>query len=213
MLLGKSWLLFIVIVAASGLGGGAYAAWTASLHVEGTIQTGNVAVVWDMQEENEFVGILDPQTGELVDRPIPPDKDVTVCTSDLEPGQTATTVNFQVLNSYPSYTCQINLGGLVTGSVPVHVSNIQRRALDGTGADILDSEMNLNVVLTRKVEVADGVFRCDLGNPVGDGTQLHRGDRFCAIIDVHMTEEAQQEHNYTGSLWIDLIQWNFTGGQ
>ncbi|MDA1298324.1 MAG: SipW-dependent-type signal peptide-containing protein [Chloroflexi bacterium] len=66
LLLTKSWLMFIVVVAAAGLGGGAYAAWTASLHVEGTIQTGNVDVVWDMQDEREFVGVLDPQTGQVV---------------------------------------------------------------------------------------------------------------------------------------------------
>lgn len=213
LLFAKSWLLFIVIVAAASLGGGAYAAWTASLHVEGTIQTGNVDVVWDMQDEREFVGILDPLTGQVVNGPVPADKDVADCTSDLEPGAVAQTVSFQVLNAYPSYTCEITLGALVTGSVPVHISNITREVLDSAGNDVLDTEINMDVDLTRKIEVDEGVFRCDLSQPIGISTQLHRGDRFCAIISVHATMNAQQNHSYTGSLWIDLIQWNFAGAQ
>lgn len=213
LLFTKSWLLFIVVVAAAGIGGGAYAAWTASLHVEGTIQTGNVDVVWDMQSDREFVGILDPATGQVVNSPIPAGKDVADCLSSLEPGATDRIVNFQVINAYPSYTCEITLGALVTGSVPVHISNIKREVLDAAGSPVLDSELNMNVELTRKIEVDEGVFRCDSSQPVGISTQLHRGDRFCAIISVHATENAQQNHNYAGSLWIDLIQWNFAGTQ
>ncbi len=213
LLFAKSWVLFIVIVAASGIGGGAYAAWTASLHVEGTIQTGNVDVVWDMQSDREFVGILDPATGQVVNSPIPAGKDVADCFSDLQPDTTARTVKFEVSNAYPSYTCEITLGALVTGSVPVHISSIKREVLDAEGNQVLDNELNMDVELNRKIEVDQGVFRCDPNQPVGISTQLHRGDRFCAIISIHATMAAQQSHNYTGSLWIDLIQWNFAGAQ
>ncbi len=210
--LGKSWALFIVIVAIAGLAGGAYAAWTSSLHVEGTIETGNVDVVWDMQEDREFVGILDPATGQVVNSPIPAGKDVAGCISDLQPNTTARTVKFEVTNAYPSYTCEITLGALVAGSVPVHISSIEREAVDAADNSVLDTELNVNVELTRKIEVDQDTFRCDLDQPVGINTQLHRGDRLCAIISIHATMAAQQNHNYTGSLWIDLIQWNFAGG-
>ncbi len=215
-LLTKSWLVFVVVVAAAGVGGGAYAAWTASLHVEGTIQTGSVDVVWDMQDDQESVGILNPTTGQVVDQPIPAGKDVADCVSSLQPGETAETVTFRVVNAYPSYTCTITLGGIVNGSVPVHINDIQIMATDRlTGADVLDTEMNVNVLLTRKFpdDNSETGFVCDRQQPVVINTQLHRGDRFCAIISVHATMDAQQNHDYLGGVWIDLIQWNFAGTQ
>ena len=80
-------------------------------------------------------------------------------------------------------------------------------------AERVDKELNMNVDLMRKNEVEPGIFDCNPEQPVEIGTQLHRGDRFCAIISIHATEAAQQNHTYTGSLWIDLIQWNFSGQQ
>lgn len=208
--LNKGWAIFLVIVSASGIGGGAYAAWTASLHVEGTVQTGDVDVVWDMQSDAEFVGIFDLATGQVVNGPIPVGKDFSDCLSSLEPGTIDRTVSFQLVNAFPSYTCEITLGALVSGSVPVHISNIEQEVLDAAGNPVLDTEINMNVEFTRKTEVDEGVFRCELDQPVEVGTQLHRGDRFCAIISVHATENARQEHTYSGSLLIDLIQWNFS---
>ena len=93
---GKAWLTFAVIVTAAGLGGGAYAAWTASLHVEGTLKTGNVDVVWDQQEDREFVEILQPD-GTLAALPVPEDKQgTTTCRSDLEPDSTSRIVKVEV---------------------------------------------------------------------------------------------------------------------
>ncbi len=208
--LSRGWAVFVVVVAASGIGGGAYAAWTASLHVEGTIQTGAVDVVWDMQEDGKFVGILDPATGELVNSPIPAGKDVADCISSLEPGTVDRTVSFRVTNAYPSFTCVIVLGALVSGSVPAHISDITQEFLDEAGNPVLDTELETNVLFTHKIEIGDGEFQCDLDRPIEVGLQLHRGDRFCTIITIHATEAAQQNQNYTGSIWIDLIQWNFS---
>ncbi len=209
--LSKGWAAFVVVIAVAGIGGGAYAAWTASLHVEGTIQTGAVDIAWDMQDEREFVGVLDPATGQIVNSPIPPGSGSAICISSLQPGTTDRTVSFQVLDAYPTYTCEITLGALVTGSVPVHVTNIEQELLDAAGNPALATEVGMNIDLTRKFEVSPGVFNCDLDQPVGISTQLHQGDRICAIINVHVTEDAPQDHSYTGSLRIDLIQWNFSG--
>ena len=112
-ILPKGWMLFLVVTVAMGLAGGAYAAWTTALHVEGTVTTGSVDAVWDMQDEVESVGIFDPATGQIAQRPIPEGKDVADCISDLEPGAEARTVNFQVINAYPSYTCVIIMGAYI----------------------------------------------------------------------------------------------------
>lgn len=205
----------MVVTASLGLAGGGYAAWTTSLHVEGTVQTGSVDAIWDMQEDNQFVGIFNPATGQIVDSPVPPEKDIARCLSDLEQqGGTARVVRFQVVNAYPSYTCEIIMGGIVDGSIPVHVSRIERMAADQFGNNVIGTELNLDVRLTRKVQIPDTSppqFQCDDQQPIGISTQLHRGDRFCAIIRIHANQIAKQNHLYTGGVWIDLIQWNLAG--
>lgn len=209
----KGWFLFLTATVALGLAGAGYAAWTASLHVEGTVTTGNVGVVWDQQEEVESVGVLN-SSGVVVDQPIPPEKDIADCQSDLQPGQTAELVRFKVTGAWPSYTCTIILGGIVTGSVPVHISDIQRMATDGqTGEAVPSSVLEVDVAFTRKVPVEPSGFRCDRLQPLGISSQLHRGDRFCALIRIHPQQPAKMSHTYTGGVWINFIQWNMAGEQ
>jgi hypothetical protein len=210
--LGRGWLLFLVATVALGGAGAGYAAWTASLHVEGTIQTGSVDAVWDQQTDREFVGILNPQTGLVVDGPIPEGKDVADCESSLQEGQVTRIVNFVVSNAYPSYTCEVTVGAIVLGSVPVHISQVRTMATDAAGTDVVGKELDVSVRLTRKVATTDG-FECLTEQPIGVSTQLHRGDRFCAIIRIHPRQAAKQNHTYKGGVWIDLIQWNLAGEQ
>lgn len=210
--IGRGWLLFLVATVSLGGAGAGYAAWTASLHVEGTIQTGSVDAVWDQQTDREFVGILNPQTGLVVDGPIPEGKDVSDCVSSLQEGQVTRLVNFTVSNAYPSYTCEITVGAIVQGSVPVHISQIRTMATDAAGVDVVGTELDVSVRLTRKIATTAG-FECLLEQPIGVSTQLHRGDRFCAIIRIHPRQAAKQNHTYKGGVWIDLIQWNLAGEQ
>ncbi len=216
LILSKGWVMFLLATVALGIAGAGYAAWTASLHVEGTVRTGNVDVVWDQQEDRDFVEVLQPD-GSMVAQPVPDDKrGAADCKSDLQPGQTAHVVNVQVSGAYPSYSCVVLVGAIVTGSVPVHISKIDIMATDAaTGADALNKEVTVDVIMGRKFPdpTSNTKFRCDFRAPVGVSTQLHRGDRFCALMRIHVNQTAKQSHNYTAGLWIDLIQWNEAAAQ
>ncbi len=210
LLTSRGWLLFLVVTVALGLAGGGYAAWTTALRVEGIIETGSVGAAWDQQSERELVGVVDPATGEVVEVPIeqvPVLKDVADCVSDLDPGETAQVVNFQVTNAYPSYTCEITLGAIITGSIPVHIASIERTATDEAGEDVLDEELSVGVAVTRKAP--DGT--CDPSQPLGVSSQLHSGDRICVIIRLHVEEQARMAHVYQGSVTVGLVQWNLAG--
>ncbi len=206
----RGWLLFLVVTVALGLAGGGYAAWTTALRVEGTIETGSVGAAWDQRSERELVGVVDPATGQVVELPmeqVPALKDVAQCVSDLEEGQQAQVVHFQVTNAFPSYTCEITLGAIITGSIPVHIASIERTATDEAGDDVLDEELSVSVAVTRKAP--DGA--CDPSQPLGISSQLHSGDRICVIVRLHVEEQAQMAHVYQGSVSIGLVQWNLAG--
>lgn len=206
--LSKGWILFLIVTVGLGLAGGGYAAWTASLRLQGEVRTGSVDAVWDQQRDRESVEVLDPQTGELVARPVPPEKDIADCVSDLQPGQAVRTVGFTVTNAYPSYTCEIEMGGRIVGSVPVHISRIAAVARDAAGNNVLHTELNVDVRVTRKVE-----GECDLSTDLRVSSQLHEGDQFCVIVRLHAKEAAKQGHTYTAGVELEFIQWNLAGRQ
>ncbi len=207
----RGWVLFLIITVVLGLAGGAYAAWASTLRLEGEVRTADVDAMWVLLEAQvkESVEVLDPETGEPVPQPIPPENDVADCLLDPEPGDVARTVRFQMVNAFPSYTCEITLAARITGTLPVQVSAVRLAATDADGDDVLGREVEVEARLVRRVpdDTAPSGFACDPGQPLDTGAPLSNGDGFCAIVRVHLTPESRMEHVYTAEVTLELAQW------
>ncbi len=208
----KGWMLFLAITMVLGLAGGAYAAWASTLRLEGEVRTAEVDAVWVLLEApvKESVEVLDPETGEPVPQPIPPENDVADCLLDLGPGDVARTVRFQMVNAFPSYTCEITLAASITGTLPVQVSAVRLSATDADGDDVLGREVEVEARLVRRVpdDASPSGFACDPGQPLDTGGPLSNGDSFCASVRVHLTPESRMEHVYTAEVTLELAQWS-----
>lgn len=197
---------------ALSLGGGVYAAWAESLHLGGTVYTSSVDAVWDYQEEREYIEAGVPARGRPVSPPIPTRNRGTECTSDLEPGQSARTVRFRVSKAHPSYTCEVTLGAHIIGSLPVHITRVEATATDGEGNDVLGSDLEVGVALASRMPDTESPsgFRCDRDAPLDIGAQLHNGDRFCAIVGLHLNPRSRMNHTYNAAVRVELTQWNLS---
>lgn len=99
-------ILFICLALILTLGtlGVGYALWSDDLYIDGTIETGDVAVEWS------YGIIYDTE---------PPEKDVSWATSLIS----GDTFLVDIFNAYPSITYYIEFDIHSTGSVPVHLDD------------------------------------------------------------------------------------------
>lgn len=140
---GKPAILLVVFAVLIAVGGLAYAHWTTSSYIEGSINTGNVFVGWGYEPGTDDDGNLanDPTGGDdggglyaappghrnPADSSADPSdghtyarytKDVGACYAGIG-GEQGEALQFWVDNSYPSYHCHVFAEAVNHGSVPV----------------------------------------------------------------------------------------------
>ena len=106
-------LSIVAVIALSTLGVG-YAMWSETLHVGGTVTTGtfDVKLYLNNQSVVELVsGVLESSTPEA--------KDVADCSAQLGPGLNS--LDIQVTDAFPSYTCAVTFRVYSNGTIPAHV--------------------------------------------------------------------------------------------
>lgn len=103
-------LLAIAVVVALALVGVAYAWWSETLTINGTVQTGVVNV--------EFRNASDDDNG------IDPgyDKNVADCTESVSEDGNSMTI--AITNGYPSYTCTVSYAFSNPGTIPVKLQSV-----------------------------------------------------------------------------------------
>jgi hypothetical protein len=107
--------LFAVLVLSVALAGSAYAAWTATINVTGSVSTGNVAV-----QVTEVVG----------------------SNSQIDVAWTADSFDVDVVNAYPGWIGQVEVTVANTGSLPVIIGAI---SVTEDGSSSLDDYLIVTV--------------------------------------------------------------------
>lgn len=176
-------LLLLALVVALGTVGAAYALWSGTLYINGTVETGSVDGEWS------FVGCFDIE-----------DKDVGTTSGQID-GSNPRILHFTIEDGYPSYTgdCQVELH--YTGTVPAHVEAI----------DFVPGAGLTNCVVDQSPTTGTFTATCDqLTVEWIDGLciQLHQSDRVASSLRVHVEQDAEMSSQYTFGVEVLLVQYN-----
>ncbi|MGQ9677596.1 MAG: SipW-dependent-type signal peptide-containing protein [Chloroflexota bacterium] len=99
----------VLIIALAGLSVG-YAYWTETLSINGSVTTGNLSVAFDGVSVTDGDGDAAYGAG---------------CTATVSgAGTDAETLNINVTNAYPGYSCTVNFNVKNDGSIPVDLNGV-----------------------------------------------------------------------------------------
>ncbi|RLG56692.1 MAG: hypothetical protein DRN83_03420 [Hadesarchaea archaeon] len=181
--------IFTAVIVILGMTGIAYAHWSETLYISGTVKTGELNARWS--------------AGPSWDTE-PPEKDVSFIECYLDPeDETGHTLIVEVKNAYPSihYYQLIDLHN--TGTIPLHVWSVDiddGEMPDGTTIEILDVD---------DVDIPDefqDYVTSDLD--IEPCEQIHPGETAYGVIHVHLPQSAGQGAEYSFSATLITVQWN-----
>lgn len=198
----------LILVLALGLIGGAYAAWTDQLVVNGTVATGDIDVVFTSAESNDPADTDDPAS--------PADDPKDVGSTEVSLSEDGKTMTVTIENAYPGYVSKIDYEVTNNGSVPV---KLQNKTIDVVSGDPAGLEVDNNFcwrcflkALGWSDECLDWfgyVCTCETPTPVLEiGSQIHADDIFVGTIGHVVTDDAAQNASYTYTITYDFVQWN-----
>ncbi len=181
--------IFVVIIVILGMTGVAYAHWSETLHVSGTVKTGELDAKWS--------------AGPSWDTE-PPEKDASSieCYLDPEDG-TGHTLIVEIKNAYPSidYYQLIDLHN--TGTIPLHVWSVDiddGEMPDGATIEILDvDDVDVPDEFQDHVTSELDIKPCE---------QIHPGETAYGVIHIHLPQSAGQGTEYSFSATLITVQWN-----
>jgi predicted ribosomally synthesized peptide with SipW-like signal peptide len=178
--------VFAALMVALAMTGVAFAWWTETLKIEGTISTGELDVEFKDIASNDSGTSLDPIK---VDGRVTSGYNVATCEaggSDVsEPDPTPgdlDKITVTITNAYPCYYPQVTFKVKNGGTIPAKVASI---SYTGTSAEV-------SVVLG--------------GISVGD--TIAAGASVGCTLDIHVTESADELSDYTISVTIEFKQFN-----
>lgn len=209
----------MVLIVALAMAGIAYAHWSQTLYIEGTVHTNTFTLGFTeltcaekyvdehgIKQDGEYlgkdVGWFECEMANLITDPVTGLSGNEKCIVTIH-------------NAYPCYWVHITFVITNLGTTPAHFKDL--RIIDPTG------ELNFVWDIPWPASPAkghmwkdfngDGVESPDeeiLNFEVIDGwdAQLHTGDMLKAEVDVHLKQPAEQGHTYEFVVEIEGIQWN-----
>jgi len=212
-------ILFLVLVIALGGIGAAFAAWTDTVTISGTVNTGTVDIVIEATSGTEvYKDLRDDsmvacyyredhgvKTYNLELGPLPPPGGLLVAWADGNITSTiGDTMSFEFQNIFPTenFTFFVDALFQYVGSVPAKINSIT--ISDVVNPDVLD-ELDIQTVALRW----DPKEQEPLSETVDIGTQLHQGDWVWVVLGIRVPQEnALMGKSASGTITIELIQWN-----
>ena len=186
----------LALVGAVGTMSVAYALWSKTLNIEGTVDTGRVHARWSQAVSTDPPGALDLKD-EMGNRY---EKDVGMLECAINPDDPEV-LDITIHNGYPSYMGGCEAEYTVLGSVPVVVESISFAPGQGLTNCSVDQSQNTGTltVLCDQLTVkwTDGLC-----------VQLHPGDEHAGSLKVHVEQEAEMSSEYTFDLGVLLVQFN-----
>jgi len=188
----------LLVVALAGLGV-AYALWSETLTINGTVRTGEVEARWWFASCNEFY----PWP------PGPPDypgefggKDVGSVNINIDPNDPHL-IHFTINNGYPSYAVDCGVKYTNTGTIPWVVEAI----------GFTPGQNLTNCTVTRNPVTGSFTATCDQLTVIfvdGLCTQIDPGDQFGIASDMfaHVEQGAAESTTYRFDVTIQVNQWN-----
>lgn len=186
-------MILMLLIALAGLGV-AYALWSKTLSIEGTVQTGRLHARWDGAICSEFFDWPWPAegSGEVEG------KDVGSTSVFIDPNDN-NLLHLIIENGYPSYAVDCEVEYVNDGTIPWIIR----------GTTIVPTSPNLtNCALTGG---QTKTLTCDQLTVVlvdGIGAQVDPGDGVASSVRVHIEQAADQNAEYLFEIKICVAQWN-----
>lgn len=195
----KIGLICLALVLALGSLGVGYAAWTDTVTISGTVNTGEVD--W---EYYNIVSPGDPPFLTCLDTGIDPgwDKDVGSTTGVFSDSDgdgdydLLTLLTLTINNAYPCYYNHCSFWVHCNGSIPIRI----------VGATLTYKGKDYSLPDGVWVTTDDEVLRFIWGDCTGH--QLHFCDSRNMSFGFHVLQPAEQNHTYTFTISIVAVQWN-----
>jgi predicted ribosomally synthesized peptide with SipW-like signal peptide len=188
--LGLLAILLIVLLAGIGV---AYGLWSETLTIDGTVETGEVDVMFEWVEKSEMVSING--AAPVAEPTSPIDKSGAAnCITEIEDlGTDEETLVVEVTGAYPSWHCIVEFDVKSVGSVPVHVYEPEADVDTPAWAD-----------LDCNYKPAHGI------DPLVGFEQLHDGQFIECKLTIHFTndDEVDEDATYSFLYTIEAVQWN-----
>ena len=211
-------ILFLVLVIALGGIGAAFAAWTDTVTISGTVNTGTVDIVIEATSGTEvYKDLRDDsmvacyyredhgvKTYNLDLGPLPPPGGLLVAWADGDiTGDDAMSFEFQNIFPTENFTFFVDALFQYVGTVPAKINSITTsNVVDPDG--ILD-ELDIQTVALRW----DHDNQVPLSETVDIGTQLHQGDWVWVVLGIVVPQDNNlMGKSASGTITIELIQWN-----
>jgi len=178
--------------------GVAYAAWTETLKINVTVNTGEVFVEWSSWKSNDT---YEKPNLDVTKVYVEPEKNST------EPGHETAVIKLNVTidNAYPSYAVKISGNVSNTGTIPV---DFDSAALNVSGTIIPLSLCNVEDLDFDNDGVPEINVHLILNEQFGDGEQIDPGEYDTYELDIHIKQAAKELATYEFEVELTFIQWN-----
>jgi len=173
--------IFAALMVALLVAGVSYALWSETITISGSVIMGEVDVEWtwgDPYDDDDKVSGKDVS-------------DMTVIPVDNDGDGDVDELEVIINNAYPCINYYLPIDINNTGSIPVIISDVT-----------IDSG-NLPAGATLEI-LEDKVNDPD----IGVGVQLEPGEEAYGVLHVHLSNEADENAEYTFSISITVVQWN-----
>lgn len=214
----KIGLLSLALVLALGTLGVAYAAWTDTITIEGTVNTGTLNIdpvafsssyIYKNTDNDEiatYFEVKDAFGKVLCSEGTIPENKVLVASAVSEPdGEDAVSFNYSNLFPCQTLVCDVLLH--YDGSVPAKVNDISWTFGGDEGGNWIQPLIDSGDVVgyARIYDEQTG----ELTDTVVPGYQLHKCDCVLVWLEFHLPQDdALMNRSATGTATIEVVQWN-----
>ena len=167
-------IFLVSVMALAGVSAG-YALWFDTLYIDGSITTGSIGAQWSIEGMGD-IGDDDPEV-----------KDQYSWVEAF--GDGTDTLSIYVYNAYPCITYWVDINIENTGTIPIHVQDI-------------------NWINNDLLFYNEGTFTVTWDGGVTFPVQIHPGDAIYGTVEIHLNNNALQDHTYTFSGDLIYHQWN-----
>lgn len=182
----KMAMLFIVAILMMSMVGAAYAMWSKTLIIDGTLNTGELDAIFTDFFGNDPPGQIDPGYT----------KDVgsSMCwIDDTDPQKAYITIT----NGYPSYRVSFSADITNTGTIPWKMTAVK---VDG---------QTLTSGVWKSLDLdGDGDNDIEFLYINGEGKQIDQGFTVEFSLKIHVLQGAEQDFTYTFTVEAIVVQWN-----
>ena len=198
-----------LVLALGGLGVG-YAAWTDTVYIEQTVETGTVSIGFSKISTDEPFGEFEGKDVGSIDGWLTGEVKGTIEYAGV-PTNVYEKAQVLMANAYPCYQTAVFIDVANVGTIPIYINgmDISMVEVDEFGT-VIDTLTWVWDVVGSSGHFEDGggniILSMDVVNLVGD--QIHPGLKNAVEFDFHVKQPAKQSATYMITISVTGIQWN-----